>query len=79
MKLVIDCDLANYNVDSQKHFNVDIHPSNISVKVGEPDKLRPSGFGNVANILRNLGRNAGTDRQIDGCFHKMTAQYIMLP
>ena len=34
----------------------------ISVKVGEPDKLRPSGFGNVANILRNLGRNAGIDR-----------------
>ena len=49
-KLLINSDLAKYNVDPYKHFNNDIHPSIISVKVGESDKLSSSGFENIANF-----------------------------
>ena len=56
-----------------------MYPSNITLKVEEPDKLSPSGFENIAN--NNLGRKAGIYRYVNNiqendCVLKMTAQYV---
>ena len=40
-----------------------MYPSNITLKVGEPDKLSPSGFENIANI--KLVRKAGIYRYVN--------------
>ena len=49
-----------------------MYPSNITLNVGEADKLSLSGFENIADILRNLGRKAEiyryvNDIQENGC------------
>ena len=62
-KLVINSDLANYNFDQYKHLSFDIYPSNITLKVGGPDKRSPSGIESIANS--NLGRKGGIYRYVN--------------
>lgn len=64
-ELIIDSDLKNYNFALYELFNIDVHSSNISVNVGKPDKLSPSGLEKIENILRNLGRKAGVERYVN--------------
>lgn len=62
VKFTLDKDLFREDTahDPYSHFkSTTERKSNIQVKVGEPVMLNPSGFENIATILRTIGKKAG--------------------
>ena len=48
--------------DPYSHFNIEENPNKIKIMVGEPELINPSGFENISQILRNLGRKLGIQK-----------------